>query len=333
VASSTDPARVVTRPVVWTEVALSPGAEARLAAVADVVLDPTLERLPGADAAVIGGSVVDAVFLDRAGPGLKMVVRHGIGYERVDVAACTTRGVLAANTPDGPTLSTAEHTVALILALAKRLGRLGTSIRTGEGVSRLELQGIDVGGRTLGVVGFGRIGRRVGEICALGLGMRVLVFDPFARDAVARCAWAEEAASLDELLATSDFVTLHTPLSPATTRLIGERELRLMRQGAYLVNVSRGPVVDEAALIEALRDGHLAGAGLDVFDPEPPAATNPLLAMPEVVVTPHVASNTAEGMARMSEAVVDQVLQVLAGERPVSLIDPAAWPGRAAGGL
>ena len=320
------------RPVVWTEVPLAPGAASRLAAVAEVVLDATGELLAGADVAIIGGAVVDATFLTRAGPGLKMVVRHGIGYDRVDVPACTARGVLAANTPDGPTDSTAEHAVTMVLALAKRIQRSGASLRDGERPSRLDLQGTEVRGRTLGVVGFGRVGRRVSEICALGLGMRVLVHDPFARDAAARCAWVEDVGSLDVLLATSDFVTLHTPLSPATTRLIGERELRLMKPGSYLVNVSRGPVVDEAALIRALRDGHLAGAGLDVFDPEPPDIANPLLGMVEVIVTPHVGSNTAAGIARMSDAVVDQILELLAGQRPISLIDEEAWPGRAGAG-
>ena len=195
--------------------------------------------------------------------------------------------------------------------------------------TKLELQGTEVLGRTLGLVGFGRIGRRVGEICGLGLGMRILVHDPFAAEAISRCGWAEAAASLDDLLERSDFVSLHTSLTAETRHLIGRRELRLMREGAYLINVSRGPVVDEAALIEALGDGRLAGAGLDVFDPEPPDASNPLLAMPDVIVTPHVASNTAAGIARMSESVVDQIIQMLGGEAPSFLIDRAAWPGRA----
>jgi phosphoglycerate dehydrogenase-like enzyme len=323
----------VVKPVVWTQVVLAPDAMARLESVAGVVLDASLDRLPGARVAIIGRAHVDATFLDRAGPSLQMVVRHGIGYDGVDVPVCTAAGVLAANTPDGPTQSTAEHAVALLLALAKQLQRAGASMRASEPPTRLELQGIDLRGRTLGVVGFGRIGRRVGEICAVGLGMRVLVHDPFAVDIAAAGPWAEEAASLDELLARSDVVTLHTSLTPATTHLIGERQLRLMRPGSYLINVSRGPVVDEAALIRALHDGHLAGAGLDVFDPEPPDPTNPLLWMTQVVATPHVASNTAEGIARMSNAVVDQIIQLFAGERPTSLIDPAAWPGRAGAGL
>jgi phosphoglycerate dehydrogenase-like enzyme len=303
----------------------------RLTAVADVAVDATntLDALPGADIAILGPAYVEDPFLDRAGPSLRLVIRHGIGYDRVNVKACSARGVLTANTPDGPTESTAEHAVALLLALAKRLQPAGASMRAGTHPTKLDLQGTEVLGRTLGLVGFGRIGRRVGEICALGLGMRVVVHDPFAREAIARCDWAEAASSLDDLLAGSDFVSLHTSLSAETRHLIGRRELGLMRAGAYLINVSRGPVVDEAALIDALRDGHLAGAGLDVFDPEPPEVSNPLLTMPDVIVTPHVASNTAAGIARMSESVVDQIIQLLGGEPPSFLIDRSAWPGRA----
>jgi phosphoglycerate dehydrogenase-like enzyme len=306
----------------------------RLTATADVVVDATatLDALPGAQIAIAGPVYVNDAFLDRAGPDLRMVVRHGIGYDRVDVPACTARGVLTANTPDGPTESTAEHAVAMLLALAKRLQPSGAAMRAGARPTKLELEGMEVLGRTLGLVGFGRIGRRVGEICALGLGMRVIVHDPFASAAVAGCEWAEAASSLDDLLARSDVVSLHTSLSAATTHLIGRRELGLMRSGAYLINVSRGPVVDETALIEALADGHLAGAGLDVFDPEPPEITNPLLTMPDVIVTPHVASNTAAGIARMSESVVEQIIQLLAGQQPSFLIDPAAWPGRTPAG-
>jgi phosphoglycerate dehydrogenase-like enzyme len=302
----------------------------RLASIADVVVDatPAHDALPGTEVAIVGPAYVEAAFLERAGPSLRMVVRHGIGFDRVNVAACSALGVLTANTPDGPTESTAEHAVAMLLALAKRLRPSGAAMRAGRMPTKLELQGTEVRGRTLGVVGFGRIGRRVGEICALGLGMRVVVHDPFAAEALRRCEWAEPAESLDVLLAASDFLTLHTSLTAETRHLIGHRELALMRSGAYLINVSRGPVVDEAALIEALQDGHLAGAGLDVFDPEPPDVTNPLLTMPDVIVTPHVASNTDAGIARMSESVVDQIDQLFRGDRPSFLLDPAVWSSR-----
>lgn len=313
---------------VWTEVNLHPEALARLQARATVITRGTLADLPGADAAIIGASRVDGAFIERAGPSLKLVIRHGIGYNTLDVPAATRYGVLAANTPDAPTESTAEHAVGLLLALTKTIVKSDMVLRANQPWTHADLRGTEARDRILGVVGYGRIGRRVAEICALGLKMRVIVFDPYVSAVTGSPPEITVADSLDALLTQVDMLTLHTPLTPETRHLIGERELRLMKPGAYLINVSRGPVVDEAALIRALVDGHLAGAGLDVFDPEPPLPDNPLLRMPNVVVTPHIASNTHQGYARMSHSVVDQALQVLAGERPAFLIDPAAWPGR-----
>jgi D-3-phosphoglycerate dehydrogenase / 2-oxoglutarate reductase len=313
---------------VWTEVDLHPEALARLQAEADVITGGTLDNLAGADTAIIGASRVDGAFLDRAGPNLKLVIRHGIGYNAVDVPAAAARGILAANTPDGPTESTAEHAVGLLLAVAKRIVEYDAIQRASKPYSRAALRGTEVRDHVLGVVGYGRIGRRVTEICALGLKMRVVFYDPYLRATPELPAGASMADSLEALLSQADFVTLHTPLTPATHHLIGEGELRLMKRGAYLINVSRGPVVDEAALIRALEDGHLAGAGLDVFDPEPPQPDNPLLRMSNVVVTPHLAANTVQGSWRSSQSVVDQILQMLAGECPACLIDPSVWPGR-----
>jgi D-3-phosphoglycerate dehydrogenase len=316
------------KPKIWTEVDLHPDALARLQAAAEVITQAKPDSLPGAEVAVIGASRVDGDFLDQAGPGLKLVIRHGIGYNAVDVAAATARGILAANTPDGPTESTAEHAVGLMLAVAKRIPQADWALRTNQPWSRATLRGTELFDLVLGVVGYGRIGRRVTEICALGLKMKVLVFDPFLTTAPALPDGVQLVDSLDALLPQVDFITLHTPLSPETRHMIGDRELRLMKPGAYLINASRGPVIDEAALIRALQDGHLAGAGLDVYDVEPPRADNPLLQMPNVVNTPHTAANTVQGSRRSSQSVVDQILQLLAGERPPHLIDPAAWPGR-----
>ena len=314
------------RPRVWTEVALSPAPLARLRRVADVTTLATMDALTGADIAIIGSSsVVDDAFLTRAGANLKMVARRGIGYEKVDVSACTARGVLSVNTPDGPSQSTAEHAVALLLAIAKNLQMSVDRLRTGLPYTRADLQGREVRGSTLGVIGFGRIGRRVSRICASGLGMRVIVFEPYVADIPAYHEGITTTPNLEGLLAEADFVSIHVPLTPDTRHLIGDRELRLMKTGACLINVSRGSIVDEAALIGALQAGHIAGAGLDVFDPEPPSSDNPLLHMDNVVATPHVASNTKEGLERMSDGVVDQILQLLDGERPTFLIDPRAW--------
>ena len=314
---------------VWTEVDLHPEALARLQAAAEVITGGTMDNLPGTEAAIIGRSTVDGTFLDHAGPQLKMVIRHGIGYNAVNVPAASERGILAANTPDGPTESTAEHTVALMLSMTKRIVQSDRVLRQNLPWTRTTLRGLEVFDHVLGVVGYGRIGRRVTEICALGLKMKVIIYDPYVAKTIPLPEGVTIVDNLDDLLTQADIVTMHTSLMSSTHHMISERELRLMKPDAYLVNASRGPVVDEAALIRVLQAGHLAGVGLDVFDIEPPEADNPLLQMEHVVSTPHLASNTPQGSWRMSQSVADQILQLFAGEKPTFLIDPAVWPGRA----
>ena len=258
------------KPKVWTEVELHSSVVARLTEVAEVISGGTQATLPGVDIAIIGASKVNGAFLDHAGPQLKLVARHGIGYNDVDVPAATARGILATNTPDGPTEPTAEHTVALLLAAAKWIVKGDMYLRNNRPYTRSTLRGVEVRDLTLGIVGFGRIGKRVAEICGLGLRMRVVVFDPFLPVGSAAPAYVELVGDLDTLLTQADFLTLHTPLTPETHHLISRRELHLLKPGSYVINASRGPVLDEAALIAALQEGHLAGAGLDVFDPEPP---------------------------------------------------------------
>jgi phosphoglycerate dehydrogenase-like enzyme len=316
------------KPKVWTEVELHPSVVARLTEVGEVITGGTQATLPGVDIAIIGASKVNGAFLDHAGPPLKLVARHGIGYNDVDVPAATARGILATNTPDGPTEPTAEHTVALLLAAAKWIVKGDMYLRNNRPYTRSTLRGVEVRDLTLGIVGFGRIGKRVAEICGLGLRMRVVVFDPFLPVGSAAPAYVELVGDLDTLLTQADFLTLHTPLTPKTHHLISRRELHLLKPGSYVINASRGPVLDEAALIAALQEGHLAGAGLDVFDPEPPHPDNPLLKMENVIVTPHSAGNTLQGSIRTGQMLVEQVLHVLRGERPPDLLNPEAWPGR-----
>jgi D-3-phosphoglycerate dehydrogenase / 2-oxoglutarate reductase len=298
--------------------------------VADVIIDPTWESVAGADVIVPGPGQVDAALLDRVGPSLKLVAKPGIGVDNVDIPAATARGVLVLNTPDAPTESTAEHAVALLMAVAKRVMVGDMFLRTDRTIPRQEMMGTELLGRTLGVIGYGRIGRRVAEICALGLRMNVLVYDPYITGGVATPERVTLVQDRDELLRQSQFVTIHVPLTPDTHHYIGEREMRLMAPGSYLINASRGPVVDEAALIRLLQEGHFAAVGLDVFDPEPPHPDNPLLKMRNVVVTPHIASSTDRGIYAMMHGVADQVIQVLRGERPPYLLNPEVWPGRVA---
>ena len=307
------------------------GAAERIREMAEVVIDPDFDPGAGADIVVVVGGRVDAEFMVRAGRRLKMIATPGIGVDKIDVDAASEHDIIVIHNPDAPTESTAEHTVALLTCMAARVMTGDRFLRGDETISREDMRGTELLGRNLGVVGYGRIGRRVAEICARGLKMNVTVHDPFVdrrQDTPERVTLTDD---LDALLRDSRFVTLHAPLQPATRHLISERELRLIPPGGYLVNASRGPVVDEQALIRVLQDGHLAGAALDVTDPEPPRPDNPLLGMKNVIVTPHIASGTDRGIHAMMHGVADQIAQAINGERPRSMVNPKVWPGRFAG--
>jgi phosphoglycerate dehydrogenase-like enzyme len=230
------------------------------------------------------------------------------------------------NTPDGPTESTAEHAIALLLNLTKGVAIGDRVLRAGLGFPNYGSlpPGLEALGATLGLVGLGRIGGRVAEIARV-LGMRVLAYDPFAAPERALALGVELAVSLHDVLTVADVVSLHCPSMPETYRLINAETLALMRPGTYLVNVARGALVDEAALVEALRSGHLAGAGLDVFDPEPPAANNPLFSLPNTICTTHVGSYTGAGVRKMHVQCAEQVASALRGERPANLVNPEVW--------
>lgn len=312
---------------VWMEMVVIDSERERLAEHAELIDERTDDKVKGAHAAILSSRPnVDGPFMDSAGPQLVLLVRHGIGCDNVDVEAATARGILVANTPDAPTESTAEHAVTLLMAAARRIVIADRRIH-GAAIEQTRMKGLELRGKTLGVVGFGRIGRRVAEICGAGLGMNVLAYDPYAKG---RQRLATMASSLDELLAASDVVSLNCALTPETRGLMDEARLRRMKKGAVLVNASRGPVVDEDALLRVLQDGHLSAAGLDVFAVEPPLPTHPLFALDCVVATPHIASYTDGGVEAMGRGSVDQVLQLISGQRPENLVNPQAWPGRAA---
>lgn len=316
---------------VWMEWQLPPEQHARLTELAEVITDGDMDKLPGADVIVGIRRYYDGELMDRVGPNLKQIAKPGIGVDNVDLDAATERGILVCNTPDAPTESTAEHAVALLMAVAKRVMVGDMQMRGDTSIKREEMRGTELLGESLGVVGYGRIGRRVVEMCALGIKMDVTVYDPFLPADAELPAGVKRTDDLDAVFADNTFVTLHTPLLPSTRHLANEKRLRSMKPGGYLINASRGPVVDEAALIKVLQEGHLAGAGLDVFDPEPPEPDNPLLKMKNVIVTPHIASGTDTGLNAMMTGTVDNMVQVLKGERPLWIANPEAWPGRMAG--
>jgi D-3-phosphoglycerate dehydrogenase / 2-oxoglutarate reductase len=261
-------------------------------------------------------------------PMLQVVGRPGIGIDNVDTDACTRHGVCVVHTPDAPTQGTAEHAFTLLLALAKQLRGVDADFRAKGWNSRSAYgPGVELKGATLGLVGLGRIGGTVTKM-AHGFDMRVIVYDPYITDERARQIGAERKATLHEVLAEADFVSLHSALTPQTRGLIGKAELAMMKPTAYLINCSRGPVVDEAALLEALRARRIAGAGLDVFTVEPTPNDNPLLQLDNVIVTPHIASRTHKGVYDMNVGVAEEVNAVLRGERPRWLANREVWEKR-----
>ena len=300
----------------------------KITELAEYIDDGDMDKVAGST--VISGirRYYDGEFMDRVGPELVQIAKPGIGVDNIDLDAASARGILVCNTPDAPSESTAEHAVALLMAVAKRVMVGDMQLRGAGGIEREEMQGTELIGSTLGIVGFGRIGRRVAEMTSLGIRMKVTIYDPLLPRDFELPEGVSRTNDIDAIFAENQFVTLHTPLLPETRHLANERRLRMMKRGSYLINASRGGVVDEAALIKVLEDGHLAGAGLDVFDPEPPLADNPLLKMRNVVLTPHIASYTDAGMAAMQAGTVENIANVLKGERPRWIANPEAWPGR-----
>jgi D-3-phosphoglycerate dehydrogenase len=229
---------------------------------------------------------------------LKAIVRAGVGVDNIDVAAATRRGIVVMNTPGGNTISTAEHTMALLLSLARNVPRANDSLKSGKW-ERTKFTGTQLEGKTLGVVGLGRVGLAVAKR-AQGFGMTVLGFDPFLAAEKALEHGVESVARLDDLWGHCDFISLHTPMTAETRNLIGAREILLMRPTVRIINCARGGLIDEAALAEALDQGRVAGAAIDVFEPEPPPEGHPLVRHPQVVVTPHLGASTEEAQVSVA---------------------------------
>jgi D-3-phosphoglycerate dehydrogenase len=280
-----------------------------------------------ADAAIVRNSPVDVSILADA-PRLKVLAKHGAGYDNIDVAAATAHGIVVANVPGGNADAVAEAAVALMLATLRRVPAVHALVTSGGYAARFQLQFGQLTGRTLGLVGLGNIGARVARICAAGFAMRVLAYDPALSAAAIAERSARKIAELAELLAAADVVSLHLPLTDATRHLIGRTELALMKPTAILVNAARGGIIDETALAEALVAGRLAGAGLDVLEVEPPSPGNPLLKAPNVVLSPHTAGNTVDAARHLAIASAEIVIAVLAGRRPEAMINPEVWEHR-----
>lgn len=288
-----------------------------------------LEKGKGVDALLtlltdeINAEVVDAI-----GPQLKIVSNYAVGFDNIVVDELTEKGVVVTNTPcDEVNEAVAEHAWALMLALARRIVEADESVKRGayKGWEPSIFLGVNMTGKTLGIIGLGRIGTMVAER-ARGWNMRVL-YNKRSRDEEAERKYGVEFAELDRLLAESDFVTLHVPLTPDTTHMMNKDTFAKMKKGAFLVNTARGPVVDEHDLVNALRTGHLGGAGLDVFETEP--NVNPeLIGMENVILTPHIASATWEAREKMGIMAVDAILDVFSDKKPQNIVNEEVWDKR-----
>lgn len=244
----------------------------------------------------------------------RIIAVHGAGVDQVDVAAAARAGIVVTNAPAGNANAVAEMTLALMLSLVRGIHLAARVVCEQEGWDEGRVLGIELRGRTVGIVGFGQIGRRVARLCQ-AVGMHILVADPLVPASRIHQAGAKPV-SLRRLLPRAHFVTVHVPLGPGTRGLIGPAELRLMRSDAYLINTSRGPVVQEGALVEALTRGRIAGAGLDVLETEPPPPDHPLRRLPNVLITPHMAGSTRESLARIAAIGAADIARVLARQRP-----------------
>jgi len=271
---------------------------------------------------------VDSEVMD-ASPDLQVIANLAVGYDNVDVAAATERGIMVTNTPGVLTETTADLTFGLLLAAARRITEADSYVRQGDwnGWELMQPQtGIDVHGKTLGIVGMGRIGAAVARRAYSGFDMDV-VYQSRTRKTGIEAELDSEYLELDELLERSDFVSLHVPLTSETKEMIGKKEFELMKDDAVLINVARGPVVDESALVEALKSGEIRGAGLDVFEAEPEVHPELKELDENVVLTPHVGSASRETRLKIAEMGIENAIAALAGEEPPNLVNPEVLSG------
>lgn len=264
----------------------------------------------------------------RGATQLKIVAKHGVGYDNIDVPAATACGVIVTNTPTANSQSVAEHALTLLLAVARRIGESCRDLALRSMRPQKVYQGIELSEKVLGIVGLGSSGLRLATMAARGFDMRVIGFDPY------KDPWPagiERVRDVDALLAEADFVSIHVPLTKKTRNLLGEAALARMKPTAVLVNTARGGIVDEAALGVAIRSGRLGGAGLDVVMDEPLRPEHPLAGIPNVILTPHVAGVTEEGMINMAVTAAEDVLRVLRGEHPKYPVNPEVLAQRSSG--
>ena len=301
------------------------GVTPRFASAPDMAT--VAREIPGCVAVITRNAGIDARALDAA-TALRVIANHGVGTNEIDLVRAAALGIPTVFTPTANARSVAEHAIALMLALARRVPEADAAVRGGRWAWRYGAAMMELQGRTLGLVGFGTIARMTAGIARHGFGMAILVHSPAAPDAALAEAGASRAESLHGLLAASDIVSLHRPLRPDTRHCIDAAALSVMKPTALLVNTARGDLVDAVALAAALRAGRIAGAALDVFGTEPPPPDDPLVNSENTILAPHVAGVTEQAMRETALQCAAQILDVLAGRRPPHLVQPELWDRR-----
>ena len=319
------------RPLVVISGKINPAGVKQLESEARVVITPdqetktVIEWAREAEGILFrAGPRCDDVILD-ACPHVRVVGRHGVGLDTVDLDSATRHGVAVVHAPGSNSQAVAEHALMLMLACVKRTVEIDQMTRKGDWTARHQVVNTELAGKTLGIVGVGNIGRRVARFAG-AIGMRVLGYDKYVAADEVRRRGAEPVGSLEELLPQVDVLTCHTPLTPETRHMIDERALARMKSGAIFINTSRGPVHSERAVFEALAQKRLGAAGLDVFEREPSPVDNPLFNLDNVVCSGHVAGVTLEANKAASLQVTAEIMRVLRGERPEVLANPDVWP-------
>lgn len=263
---------------------------------------------------------IDDSLMDKIGPQLKIIANYAVGFDNIDVKAAKERGIMVTNTPGVLTEAVTEHTIALLLSVVRRVVEADQFTRDGkyEGLAPMLFLGSEIAGKTLGIVGLGRIGGEVAKRMHDGFGLKIIYYDEF-RNQELENRFGIQYVTLTQLLKTSDFISVHVPLLPSTRHLFGEKEFHLMKNTAYLINTSRGPVLDEKALVRALKKKIIQGAALDVFEFEPKLAPG-LAKLDNVVLTPHIASATIEARGKMGELAARSIIDALSGKKPQNLV-------------
>lgn len=278
------------------------------------------ELIKTVDALIVRILPVSRELMDKA-PNLRVIGKHGVGVDNIDVSAATEKGIQVVFTPGASSQAVAEHTITLMLSVAKKITTLDKEVCTGNYWIRNKCQTIELSNKTLGLIGSGRIGSIVGQMCHNGFNMRVLIYDPYLKDTTAVEPWGLLVDSLDEMIPQCDFVSVHCPLTKETKGLVNKNVIDMMKKTAILVNAARGPIVNQKELYRALKDRRIAGAGLDVFEVEPPEQDDPLLRLDNAVLTPHVAAGSEEAMQRVAIEVVMNVTTFLDGSIPQGMVN------------